>query len=177
VVQTLPVGSEPALVAVNRLSGEAYVSLHGAGRVAVIDRAGTVSQVDLYSAGPYGVAVDTQRNLVYVATIEIARIAVLDGSTDTFLGWVEVRETPGGALVPLRMVAIDPLVGTSGHLFVTTAGSDGGWDKLLVFSKGWPESLGQPYTFDLDEPREGIAFDLVAFRVWVTSRAGDRLIA
>jgi YVTN family beta-propeller protein len=175
VIQNLAVGAEPAMVAVNPLTDKAYVSLHGAGRVAVIDGTGNVSQVDISSAGPYGIAVDTLRDLVYVATIDTARIAVIDGSTDTLLGWAEIRRLPGGEAVPLRMIAVNPSAGTSGHVFVTTAGEDLGWNKLLMFPHGWPESFGRPYGLELGEPREGIAFDPGTLRVLATSRRDDTL--
>jgi YVTN family beta-propeller protein len=177
VVGTLRVGVEPAMVAVNQVTGKAYVSLHGDGAVAAIDRAGDVTRVDLYSAGPYGIAVDEVRDLVYVVTIETHRIAVVNGATSVFLGWAEVRLTPGGEPAPLRMIAVNPLIGASGHLFVTTAIGDGGWDRLLLIPKGWDEYFGQPHAVRLDEPREGIAFEPETLRLFVTSRSSNRLAA
>jgi YVTN family beta-propeller protein len=178
VEQTLGVGggSEPSMVAVNPVTNKAYVSLHGSGRVAVIGGSGSLKTVDIFSSGPYGIAVDTLRNLVYVATIDTFRIAVIDGGSDAFLGWAEIRrQTPAAEPVPLRMIAVDPLIGTSGHIFVTTAGVDGGWDKLLLLPKGWPEYFARPRALDLDEPREGIAFDPTSLRVYVTARRDDLL--
>jgi hypothetical protein len=121
---------------VNPLTNKAYVSLHGEDKVAVIDGAGNASQVSVYSSGPYGIAVDALRNYVYVATIGDFRVAVVDGSTDTFLGWAEIRRLPNGEPVPLRMIAVNPLIGVSGHIFLTTAGQDGGWNRFLLLPKG-----------------------------------------
>jgi YVTN family beta-propeller protein len=173
VIDTIPVGAEPSMVTVNQVTGKVYVTLHGEGRVAAIDGAGSVTSVDLQSAGPYGVTVDQVNNHVYVATIDSARIVVVDGSTDTLLGWAEIRRSGGGEPVPLRLVAVDPLLGASGHLFVTTTGEDGGWDRVLMLPKGWNEGFAQPIALELDEPREGIALEAASHRVFVSSRAGD----
>ena len=174
VIKTVAVGHEPSMVAVNPLTNKAYVSLHGAAGVAVIDGAGNVKTVSLFdSAGPYGIAVDALRNLVYVATIDTFRVVVLDGSNDTFLGWAEIRRLPGGEPVPLRMIAVNPLIGTSGHIFLTTVGEDGGWDRFLLLPKGWPEYFARAHALELDEAREGIAFEPTTLRVFVPSRADD----
>jgi YVTN family beta-propeller protein len=173
VIQTVAVGPEPAMVAVNSTTNKAYVSLHGIGKVAVINGAGTAAQIDIFSAGPYGIAVDTVRNLVYVATIDTFRIAVVDGLTGSFLGWAEIRRLPGEQPVPLRMIAVNPLIATSGHIYVTTAGADGGWDRVLLLPKGWPELFARAYALDLNEPQEGIAFEPATLRVFVTSRSDD----
>ena len=176
VIQTVTVGKEPAQIAVNPATNKAYVSLHGAGRIAVISGSGTVTSVDIYSAGPYGIALDTQRNLVYVATIDTFRIAVVNAATNTFLGWAEIRKITGEP-APLRMIAVDPAIGSSGHVFVTTAAVDGGWNKVLALSKGWPEYFARAYALDLKGPREGIAFEASSKRLFVTSRATGKLAA
>jgi DNA-binding beta-propeller fold protein YncE len=165
------------MVALNPVTNKAYVSLHGDSKVAVIDGAGDVTTVDIYSSGPYGIAVDTLRNLVYVATIDSFRIVAIDGNTDTFLGWAEIRRMPAGEPVPLRMIAVNPLIGTSGHIFVTTTEADGGWDKFLLLPKGWPEYFARAYAQDLNEPQEGIAFEPESLRIFVTSRAEDLVAA
>lgn len=174
VIKTVAVGDEPSMVAVNPLTNKAYVSLHGAAAVAVIDGAGNVKTVSLFdSTGPYGIAVDTLRNLVYVATIDTFRVVALDGNTDTFLGWAEIRRLPGAEPVPLRMIAVNPLIGTSGHLFLTTIGEDGGWNKFLLLPKGWPEYFARACALNLNQAREGIAFEPDTLRVFVPSRADD----
>jgi DNA-binding beta-propeller fold protein YncE len=165
------------MVAINPVTNKAYVSLHGEGKVAVIDGAGGVTKVDLYSSGPYGIAVDTVRNLVYVVTIDTYRIVAIDGNTDKFLGWAEIRRMPGAEPVPLRMVAVNPLIGTSGHIFVTTTAGDGGWNKVLMLPKGWPEYFARAYGLVLAEPQEGIAFEPASLRVFVTSRSSDLVAA
>ncbi len=175
VVQTIPVGLEPARVAVNPITNKAYVSIHGEGKVTVIDGAGNATQVDIHSGGPYGIAVDALRNYVYVATIDTYRIAVVDGSDDSFLGWAAITRLPGGEPVPLRMIAVNPLIGTSGHVFVTTVEEDQGWDKFLLLPKGWDEYFARAHALDLDGAREGMVFDPATLRVLVTSRADDLL--
>jgi DNA-binding beta-propeller fold protein YncE len=144
--------------------------------VAVLNSAGDVTKIDIYSGGPYGIAVDTLRNLIYVATIDSFRIVAIDGNTDTFLGWAEIRRMPAGEPVPLRMIAVNALIGTSGHIFATTTEADGGWNKFLMLPKGWPEYFARAYAQDLNEPQEGIAFEPASLRVFVTSRS-DGLVA
>ncbi len=175
VIETVDVGVEPAMIAVNPETNKAYVALHGMGQVAVIDGEGDVSLVDIFSEGPYGITVDTELNLVYVATIDTFRIVVVDGSDDSFVDWAEIRRLPGEEPVPLRMIGVNPNIGSSGHVFLTTIGEDGGWDKFLLLHKGWPEFFSQPIALDLNEAREGMAFDPVQSRVFVTSRSDDLL--
>ena len=178
---TIPVGSEPAMVAVNPSTNKVYVTLHGGGRLAVIDGVSDtlLTFVDLNARGPYGVAVDEPRNLVYVATIDSHRIVAVDGVTNSFLGWLEVRRNDGTP-VSLRMIGVNPNLGTSGHVYVTSSTDDpDGVDRLLVFSKGWPEGFAPPYALDVGTiPREGIAVNLDSGRVYVyVSAGGDDQVA
>jgi YVTN family beta-propeller protein len=175
VARTLTVGAEPSMIAVHQGRSKAFVALHGSAALAVIDSAGQVTVVDLNSSGPYGVAVDEDRDLVYVATIDTRRIVAVDAATDNFLGWTEIQRTPGGELVPLRQIAVNPKIGSSGHLFVTTAGADGGGNQVLMLPKGWAEGLARPRALPLNEPREGIAVDPDSRLVFVPSRADDRV--
>jgi YVTN family beta-propeller protein len=172
VVRTLSVGSEPSMVATNPATHKAYVTLHGASRVAVINSAYNVTLVDIYSQSPYGITVDGVRNLIYAATIDTNRIAVIDGTADTFVTWVEIKRSDGTP-VPLRMIGVNADIGTSGHVFLTTAGEDGGFDKFLMLPKGWPEGFDAPRALDLSEGRDGLAFEPTTDRVFVTSRDDD----
>ena len=176
VEKTVTVGSEPANIAIDTGLNKAFVSLHGSGRISAISGTGAVTSIDVYSAGPYGIAVDTVRKLVYVATIDTFRIAVVNASTNTYLGWAEIRRMPNGEPVPLRMVAVDANVGTSGHVFVTTSSLDGGWDKVLTLSKGWPEYFSRAYAMDVYRPQEGILIEGINKRVFVAARGGNKLM-
>jgi len=176
VEKTVTVGSQPANIAIDTGLNKAFVSLHGSGRIAAISSSGAVTSIDIFSAGPYGIAVDTVRKLVYVATIDTFRIAVVNASTNAFLGWAEIRRMPNGEPAPLRMVAVNASIGTSGHVFATTSSGDGGWNKILVFSKGWPEFFSRAYAIDAYVPQEGILIEGINKRLFVTARAGNRLI-
>ncbi len=176
VEKTVTVGSEPANIAIDTGLNKAFVSLHGSGRISAISGTGAVTSIDVYSAGPYGIAVDTLRKLVYVATIDTFRIAVVNASTNTYLGWAEIRRMPNGEPVPLRMVAVNANVGTSGHVFVTTSSLDGGWDKVLTLSKGWPEYFSRAYAMDVYRPQEGVLIEGINKRVFVTARGGNQLV-
>jgi len=176
VEKTVTVGSQPANIAIDTALNKAFVTLHGAGRIAAISSTGAVTSIDIYSAGPYGIAVDTVRKLVYVATIETFRIAVVDAGTNGYLGWAEIRRMPNGEPAPLRMIAVNAGIGTSGHVFVTTSTGDGGWNKILALSKGWPEYFSRAYAIDADVPQEGILIEGINKRLFVTARNGNKLV-
>ena len=171
--------TEPAHIAVNPVTNKVYVTYHGSGKVGVIDgNINAISIIDIYSAGPYGITVDTVRNLIYVATIDTHRIVAIgekDGVPDTYLGWAEFHKGQDPAQpVPLRVVAVIPGLGASGHIFATTCSGDGGFDRLLAIPKGWYEYFNIPYAIDVGgNPQEGIA--VAANRVFVTSRNANRL--
>jgi YVTN family beta-propeller protein len=173
--KTVTVGGEPSNIAVHPGLNKAFVTLHAEGHVAVIDGSGNVTKVNVYAAGPYGIGLDMVRNLVYVATIDTFRITVMDATSNKFLGWAEIRRMPNGEPVPLRQIVVNPYIGTSGHVYVTTTSVDGGWNKVLMLGKGWPEHFDRAVAVDLSEPQEGIAFQSSTNRVFVTSRAGGKL--
>ncbi len=173
---------EPAHMAVNTVTNKIYVADHGAYRgVVVID--GTTHQTRTIQAGPgqwqlalldaYGVAVDATRNRVYATGISQGRIALIDGGTDTIVGAMDVKRGDG-FLVPLRVIAVNPNLGTYGHLWTVTSEEDGGQNQVLLI----PVSLmGTPTPVPLDLPAyplDGIALDPTTDRVWVTSvRSGQ----
>jgi YVTN family beta-propeller protein len=176
VARTVAVGPKPQRAAIDPILNKAFVSLYGTDQVAVIDGAGNVTQVSTFSSGGYGIAVDAIRHLVYVATIDSFRIAVVDGLAESFLGWAEVRRASDTVPVPLRLIEVNPLIGTSGHIFVTTAGGDGGWNRFLLLPKGWTEGFARPVALNLNEPRGGLAFEPTTMRVFATSHS-DGLLA
>jgi len=170
--------TEPAHIAVNPVTDKAYVAYHGSGKVGAID-GGTndIHIIDIYSAGPYGITVDTVRHLIYVATIDSHRIVAIDGVSDTYLGWAEFHKDQDPAQpAPLRVIAVNPNLGASGHLYATTVAGDGGFDRFFAIPKGWDEDFHRPYAIDVgNSPREGIAVNLSNNRVYVTARGSNRL--
>jgi YVTN family beta-propeller protein len=97
---TVPGETEPAHIAVNPMTNKAYVTYHGSGKVgAIAGDTNDIRIIDIYSAGPYGITVDTVRNLIYVATIDSHRIVAIDGVSDTYLGWAEFPCTPPQSLM------------------------------------------------------------------------------
>jgi uncharacterized repeat protein (TIGR01451 family) len=162
--------AEPAHLAVNPVTNKIYVANHWpSNHVTMIDGVTHSSQrIQTELIDAYGVTVDSTRNLVYVTAIAHARIAVIDGATDTQLGYLEIQRGDG-TRVPLRVVAVNPGVGSEGHLWVVTSSEDGGRDQLLLIPGSWP-ALGTPVPLDVARyPLEGIALDLDRNRVWVTS--------
>jgi YVTN family beta-propeller protein len=198
VLTTVPTGDEPAHVTVNPspISNKVYVSNHGDGTVTVIhgttnDVVDTVSL--LGSSGPYGIAADTQRNLIYVVSIEVAdlnapNLVTIDGANDevkdNMWGKVNIHKSDD-SLVPLRVIAVHPYLGPSaggGHLYITSSSGDiagdssHGTDQLLMSRKGWPEGFNKPNPLDVgSRPEEGIAVDLANNRVFVTARYANQL--
>jgi YVTN family beta-propeller protein len=190
--------SEPAHVAVNPVSNKVYVSNHGNGTVTVIH--GTYDTVHttvfLNSSGPYGIAADTWRNLIYVVSIDVpdlnaANLVTIDGAAvpedkvkSNIWGRVNIHKTDD-SLVPLRVIAVHPYLGPSaggGHLYITSSSGDiagdgsHGTDQLLMSRKGWPEGFNKPNPLDVGgRPEEGIAVDLDHNRVFVTARDVNRL--
>ena len=135
---------------------------------------------DIYSAGPYGITVDTVRNLIYVATIDTHRIVAIGekgGVPDTYLGWAEFHKDQDPAQPAyMRVIAVNPNLGSSGHLYATTAAEDGGFDRLFAIPKGWHEGFHRPYAINVgNNPREGVAVNLSNNRVYVTARGSNRL--
>lgn len=192
VLATVPTGHEPAHITVNPLSNKVYVSNHGSGTVTVIHGTtnGVVATVSLGSAGPYGIAADTQRNLIYVVSTEVANLSApnlvtIDGATDQvksdMWGRVNIHKSDG-SLVPLRVIGVHPGLGSSGHLYITSSSGDvagdgsHGTDQLLMIRKGWSEGFNKPNPLDVgNRPEEGVAVDLANSRVFVTARYANRL--
>jgi YVTN family beta-propeller protein len=192
IVATVPTGDEPAHVTVNPVTNKVYVSNHGSGTVTVINGTtnGVMATVSLGSAGPYGIAADTQRNLIYVVSIEVVNLSspnlvTIDGATDQVKSnmWGRVTiDKSDDSLVPLRVMAVHPGLGSSGHLYITSSSGDlagdgsHGTDQLLMIRKGWPEGFNKPNPLNVgSRPEEGVAVDLANNRVFVTARYANRL--
>ncbi|MCS7177939.1 MAG: PKD domain-containing protein [Anaerolineae bacterium] len=174
---TLTGFGEPAHMAVNTVTNKIYVADHAPYRgVVVID--GTNHTTRTIQAGPgqcplalldaYGVAVDPVRNRIYVTGISQGRIALINGATDTIVGAMDVKRGDGSR-VRLRVIAVNPHLGTHGHLWTVTSEEDGGQNQVLLIPV-WEMGTPTPVPLDLPAyPLEGIALDPVANQVWVTS--------
>jgi YVTN family beta-propeller protein len=81
----LPAG-EPSYVAINEATNRIYVSLHKGGRLAVIrgDTDTLVTTVEVGS-GPFGVAVDSTMNRIFVSCRDSRLVRVVDGLTNAAL--------------------------------------------------------------------------------------------
>jgi len=182
---TLTGFGEPAHMAVNTVTNKIYVADHKPYRgVVVID--GTTHQTRTIQAGPgrydlllldaYGVAVDATRNRVYATAISQGRIALIDGATDTIVGAMDVHRGDGSR-VPLRVIAVNPNLGTYGHLWTVTSEEDGGQNQVLLIPV-WAMGTPTPVPLDLPPyPLEGLALDPTTNRVWVTSvRSGQATV-
>jgi YVTN family beta-propeller protein len=187
--------SEPAHVAANPVSNKVYVSNHGNGTVTVIRGSDdtVLTTVPLNSSRPYGIAADTQRNLIYVVSIYVhdldaPNLVTIDGATDLVKSdqWGKVNiHKSDDSLVPLRVIAVHPELGPSaggGHLYITSSSGDvagdgsHGTDQMLMSRKGWPEGFNRPNPLDVgSRPEEGVAVDLANNRVFVTARDVNRL--
>jgi DNA-binding beta-propeller fold protein YncE len=169
--------AEPAHLVVNSATNKIYVANHRPGtHVTVIDGAThSTKRIPTNLIDAYGIALDANRNLIYVTAIAHGRISIIDGSTDVELGFLNIQRD-NGKRVPLRVITVNPDMGPEGHLLVVTSSEDGGKDQLLLIPNGWP-SLGRPVPLDLAPyPLEGIALDPDTDRVWVTS-VGSGLVS
>jgi TolB protein len=153
----LAVGHEPSLLAADPETGDVYLSLHGANRIARIH--------DLYIASehtdipaPYGLALDPASRRLYVANRGDAhKVTVLDLTTGRLLGAIDVGTEP-------FVLAVNP---NTGHLFVACGG-----DVRVYRTADWALVATIPVPAGAEE---GIAVDTARDRVYVTSRGSDVL--
>jgi YVTN family beta-propeller protein len=84
VVATIPVGSAPSLVAVNRKTDLIYVSNAGGNSVSVIDGStNTVVNTDLVASFPQAVALNPVLNRIYVGSFgSTDQLSVINGATN-----------------------------------------------------------------------------------------------
>jgi DNA-binding beta-propeller fold protein YncE len=170
---------EPTHVAVNSITGKAYIADHDGGVrgwVTVVD--GSTDHVikTVYLSGDvYGIAVDSVHNRIYVTSISAARVYVIDGATDEWLGDFQIVRSSDHKKVPLRMVAVNPNVGSDTHLWLTSnskmAGEDlAGMDRLILVSGNWP-IMGQPQAIEVAPPslEGGLLADPASWFVFASS--------
>ncbi|MBE1581453.1 YncE family protein [Amycolatopsis roodepoortensis] len=115
-VLLVEVGGTPEAVAVNSVTGFAYVSDPSTGTIVVLDsRSGTVADVIPVGGEPAGLAVDTVTNRVFVANPPAGTVLVLDGRANEVLSVVPAG--PGASTVDVdeqanRIYAASALTGT-----------------------------------------------------------------
>jgi DNA-binding beta-propeller fold protein YncE len=165
--------SKPSHLGVDPVVNKVYVANHTMnGGVTRID--GTLRdarRIGLPLADPYGVAVDVARHLVYVTAVAEGRVAFVDSTNDALLAGWDVRR--GDGRTPwLRPAAVNPNAGVNGHLFLVTTDPDTLASQFLLVPGAYPLPA-TPVPLNIPGyPQEGIAFDPVASRVWVTSVNG-----
>jgi len=172
--------SQPHHLAYNIITGKVYAANFGNASVTVINGSTVERVVSLYDSGqPYGLAVDEQRSLVYIATVAPHRIVVLGtlhGQPDKFLGWAEFYRGFGdrNRPVPLRVIAVNPDIGPfgdGGHVWSTTSTTDfSETNQALLIPKGWSSYFHYPLAHNVDgPPTDGIGIDRQTDRVYVSS--------
>jgi uncharacterized repeat protein (TIGR01451 family) len=171
--------SQPFHIAANPVTGKVYVTNFGTASVAVVNGLVVGPAIDLDnddpSTQPYGIAVDETRNLVYVATVDSHRVVAINGATDQVLNWAEFHRGSNPARpVPLRVLAVNPGIGSSGdggHIWATTSTADGSEaNQALLIPKGWGGGFAVPVPAAVGaNPAEGIAVDRASGHVYVTS--------
>ena len=179
---------EPAHIAVNPATNKVYVSNHDGGGptgwVTVIDGSmdQTLKNVDL-AGDLYGIAVDVVHNRIYATSIGVARVFAIDGATDEALGDIQIVRASDDKPVPLRMVSVNPSVGTDSHLWLTSSEVDEGEDVdhliLLSFnSAGWPPAVAAPVAMAIGQsPWDGLVVDPDWGRVFVSSTGSNVVTA
>jgi len=161
---------EPTHVAVNHVTNKIYVTNHATNSPMTVIHGDThtTERVAVALLDAFGITVDTTRNLVYATSSVEGRLAIVDGAADQLLG-TRVIQHSSGQKATLRAIAVNPNVGSEGHLFLVASSEYGGEDQLLLIPNGWP-TLGTPVALDIARyPKEGIALNPDTDRLWVTS--------
>ena len=96
---TIPVGANPAGVAINAATNKIYVANSGSNDISVID--GTANSVvatiaDSKALSPVAVAVNPATNTIYVANLQSNNVTVIDGATDSVMATISVGTSPSG---------------------------------------------------------------------------------
>ncbi len=156
-MQTLAVGREPSLFAADPETGDVFLSLHGANKIARLH--------DLYVASeygeipePYGLALDPASRRLYIANRGSShKVTVLDLTSGVVVGAIAIGAEP-------FVLAVNP---DTGHLFVACG------DRVEVYrTSNWAHVTTIPVPSGAEE---GITVDTARDRVYVTSRDGDAL--
>jgi YVTN family beta-propeller protein len=114
-VVMIEVGGTPEAVAVNSVTGFAYVSDPSTGTIVVLDsRTGTVGAVIPVGGEPAGLAVDTVTNRVFVTNPPAGTVLVIDGLTNDVISVVPAG--PGASSVDVdeqanRIYAVSDVTG------------------------------------------------------------------
>ena len=155
--QTLAVGREPSLFAADPATGDVYLSLHGANKIARLHELYLAEEYSDIPA-PYGLALDPASRRLYVANRgTVHTVTVLDLTTGRVIGAIAVGAEP-------FVLAVNP---DTGHLFVACG------DRVKVYrTADWSLVTTIPVPPGAEE---GITVDTVRDRVYVTSRDSDVL--
>lgn len=182
--------SQPAYIAVNTDDNKVYISNHHSGTgpswVTVINGVTNQIETNIYLSGDsYGIAVDMPNKRVYVTSISEARVYAINSKTNEWIGDIQIKRASDGTKVPLRMVGVNPTVGSSTHVWLTSAEADAapdlaGMDKLIVVSfdsaTGWPPATPSPVTMDIGRSSiYGLVVDPTTGKVFVSSTGSNLL--
>ena len=166
-------GRELSHVAVNAGANKVYVTDHETedSNVFVVDGATRTysATIDLPAGqGPWGIGVNSDTGWVYVAAIDAGRLVRIR-PTDTVSDYI-----PPPSPAALRMVAVDT---AQNLVFVTKdepeASPTGDLEHVFVFDAETGNWVGE-FTMDVQQdPEQGIAFDPVRHRLYVSNRRSN----
>ena len=156
-VQTLAVDHEPSLFAADPETGDVFLSLHGANKIARLHDTYIASEFNDIPE-PYGLALDPASRRLYIANRGSQHtVTVLDLTTGHVVGAIAIGAEP-------FVLTVNP---DTGHLFVTCG------DHVEVYrTLDWAHVTTIPVPLGAEE---GITLDAARDRVYVTSREGDAL--
>ncbi|SFW47081.1 YncE family protein [Amycolatopsis australiensis] len=138
-VRSIDLGGAPAAVAVNPVTGLAYVTDPESGTVSVIDpRGAAASAVITVGGAPGDVAVDARTNRVYVANPRAGTVVVLDGRTRDLVSVIGAGVGASALAVDEQADRVYAASGTTGTLAVL----DGVSCTLAALVPGPKPSLG-----------------------------------
>ena len=128
VLATIAVGTAPEILDVNTETNTIYVANLESSNVSVIDGTSNtvVATVSLgTNTSPFGLAVDSTRNLVYVTNAnDPGLVYVIDGVTNTVTATIQVGNTPAGVRVNSTTNLIYVANTASGSVSVIDGSSD-----------------------------------------------------
>ena len=180
---------EPSYTVVNTATNKVYISNHRggvpSGYVSVISGTAKFAP-DIYLSGDlYGIAVDSIRNRIYVASISAARVYLIDGRTDSTMGDIQIIRARDSRPVPLRMTAVNPSVIGDTHLWLTSIAISEpedfwGMNRLILLhlpGSNWPPQPPMVLRAVPVEasPQDGLVFDPnpASWRVFASSTVSD----
>ena len=157
-IDTVPVGSNPLVVAVNPVTNKTYVANFGSGTVTIIDGTNNSTRNVDVGSQPHGIAINTLTNKIYVTNSDSSSVSVIDGLTDMVRHTEPVGVNPGA-------IAVNPV---TNKIYV---GDYGSRDVVVIDGE---TDLKEPGSLSADRP-SGIAVNPVTNKIYVSDQTHNKV--